>query len=226
MKIMIGTPAYGGLVYTRYLISLLPTLKLAQEKGIGVSVYTIENESLITRARNTIANDAMNSPDIEKLLFIDADISWTPEQFLRIVTSDKLLIGGTYPVKKLPPTLNFNPPLEHLNAIEKTSAGIKKYAEQHGKDGVVEVLHLPTGFMCIDVSVLHFLKTKVRAYYKTESEKIYDFFQTGVRGMYYESEDWFFSSLAKDHGIPAYLDTTVVLDHTGTYTYSCKETTP
>ena len=49
-KLMIGTPAYNGYLHTEYLHSVLSFKSM----GIDFSVQTIGNESLITRARNTI----------------------------------------------------------------------------------------------------------------------------------------------------------------------------
>jgi len=227
MKVLIGTPAYGGLVYTRYLNSLIETLALCRQEDIHVTVMTLENESLITRGRNAVANEVLERKDVDKLFFIDADVSWQAEQFVKLVKSDKLIIGGTYPVKSLPLALNFNPPLDHLDFFSKrkTTTELKAYAEKFGKDGIVEMLHVPTGFMCIDASVLHLLKTKVRSYAQWDINKesqlsVYDYFQINVRDRYYESEDWFFCSLAKDFGIPVYLDTNVIVNHTGTYTFT------
>lgn len=224
---MIGTPAYGGLVYTRYLNSIIETLALCRQENIEVTVMTLENESLITRGRNAIANEVIQRTDIDKLVFIDADISWEPAQFVKLVKSDKLLIGGTYPVKSLPLCLNFNPPLEHLDLFSKrkTVAELKAYAEKYGEGDIVEMLHVPTGFMCIDVNVLHLLKTKVRSYVQWDIHKenqliVYDFFQINVRDRYYESEDWFFCSLAKDFGVSVFLDASIIVDHTGTFTFT------
>lgn len=49
-NLLIGTPAYGGQVHVDYVNSLL----VFQRQGIAFTLMTIGNESLITRARNTI----------------------------------------------------------------------------------------------------------------------------------------------------------------------------
>ena len=49
-NILIGTPAYNGQLHVDYLHSLLNFARA----GITYSVVTISNESLITRARNSI----------------------------------------------------------------------------------------------------------------------------------------------------------------------------
>ena len=49
-NIMIGTPAYGGMVHIDFVNSILPL----QNTGVNFSVVFIGNQSLITRARNDI----------------------------------------------------------------------------------------------------------------------------------------------------------------------------
>ena len=49
-QVMIGTPAYGGMVHCDFVAALLQY----QHSGLRFALTTIGNESLITRARNTI----------------------------------------------------------------------------------------------------------------------------------------------------------------------------
>ena len=67
--------------------------------GISVSIKTITNESLVTRARNHIADAFLENPVFTHLLFIDADISFSSEQIARMVKVNKDLVVGSYPHK-------------------------------------------------------------------------------------------------------------------------------
>jgi hypothetical protein len=51
------------------------------------------NESLITRARNGMAYDFMQS-DATHLMFIDADITFDPKDIVRMIDADKDIICG------------------------------------------------------------------------------------------------------------------------------------
>ncbi len=53
-KIFIGTPCYGGMITADYFKSVLQLTALAATKKIELQFGTIGNESLITRARNTL----------------------------------------------------------------------------------------------------------------------------------------------------------------------------
>ena len=71
-KVFIGTPCYGGLITSDYFKSCMQLVALAANKKIKLQFGTIGNESLITRARNTLVQLFMDG-DYTHLLFIDAD---------------------------------------------------------------------------------------------------------------------------------------------------------
>lgn len=100
LHLLIGTPAYGGQLTVEYTSSLLNTKKVLESKGIVVGTGFISNESLVQRARNTIVAKFMSIPSFTHLLFIDADITWCPDDIINLLGNDKDLVGGIYPKKK------------------------------------------------------------------------------------------------------------------------------
>jgi hypothetical protein len=42
----------------------------------------------------------MNNPKMTHIMFIDNDITWDPTDILKLIISDKNLIGGVYPLKR------------------------------------------------------------------------------------------------------------------------------
>jgi hypothetical protein len=52
--VMIATPCYGGQLTEAYLHGILNTTAVANKKQFAVHLNTMGNESLITRARNTL----------------------------------------------------------------------------------------------------------------------------------------------------------------------------
>jgi hypothetical protein len=219
---LIATPAYGGLISMEYFNSII-NLSSTRIEGWQKSIKIIGNESLIQRARQYYAKFAMEF-NYDKLLFIDADIGFTGEDVKKIILHDKPVVGGTYPTKKLPPRLNFNVLPEHdVKDIPHCQSlnGIKMLYEKYGiSDDLLEVRHLPTGFLCIDVNVLRELEKHVPSYsgvgYGADQfEKIPELFPVRVKDGAFESEDWSFCTLCREHGIKIYLDTKVVLSHTG-----------
>jgi hypothetical protein len=56
------------------------------------------NESLITRGRNYLAHEFLES-DATHLMFIDADIDFDPKDVIALLAMNKPVIGGPYPKK-------------------------------------------------------------------------------------------------------------------------------
>ena len=99
-KLFIGTPSYGGLITADYFKSCLQFAALAATKKVELQFGTIGNESLITRARNTLVQLFMDG-DYTHLMFIDADISFDPESIFRMLDLDKEVVTGVYPRKTI-----------------------------------------------------------------------------------------------------------------------------
>jgi hypothetical protein len=228
MKLLIATPAYGGLLTTDYAGSLLNSLRYCQEQKIEASVYFVKNESLISRARNNCASYFLRG-DYDKLLFIDSDQGWTTRDLGRLLSSKRTLVGGTYPKKTFPCDLNFTPLSEHDSAhfpgkIRSADGFLKYVAAVADESGEAEVMHLATGFLLIDRSVFLALQNGCPSYLARDNQhaeetRQWDFFPAGVINGSYESEDFFFCSQAATAGHPPYLNTQVIVDHIGSFNF-------
>lgn len=97
----IATPCYGNMVTHHYLKSILKLQKACIERNLPLSVDTLGNESLVTRARNTLVATFLDRPQFSHLLFIDSDIAFEPEQVFRMLDSGHEVVGGVYPIKWL-----------------------------------------------------------------------------------------------------------------------------
>ncbi len=232
MKILISTPCFGGQLTKDYVASMNVCLAHAAQEGLITDwqIHYQGTESLIPRGRDRSANLFMEL-GFDKLLSIDADISWTYEDFRRIITSDKDVVGGVYPLKCFPIVANFNPLPDRgteyfsthrgigLNELEEFSA---KYADP--VTGEAEVRHVPTGFLCITKKVFEELAKTVPVYWSFqpdtgETKGFFQFYPSGVHGKEYESEDWGICRLAAEAGFKVHLNTKIRLGHTGNHTY-------
>ena len=101
ISILVVTPAYGGQIFAGYLTSLLKFERLCKDKNILVDYEFCYNESLIPRARNTLAHTFMSSTKYTHLLCLDADIEFEPEDIIKMLDYNKPLVGGVYPKKKI-----------------------------------------------------------------------------------------------------------------------------
>lgn len=239
LSILIATPAYGGLVTTEYLNSLLSTMLYFAQNKIDAHVYTLKNESLIPRGRNQCAWYALaqgpNGQPFDKVLFIDADMGWEVSDVERLLKSHKRVVGGVYPVKQYPIELACNALVEHREVFPHNKRSVESLLELRRQFanhiGEVEVRHIPTGFMLVDTSVFIDLIPHVRSYIgmdwqKRQNVRMWDFFPIGPADAsgdcVYESEDWAFCSLVRKHfpdeGV--WLNTHVVTKHSGAHTFS------
>lgn len=97
-KFFIATPCYGGALSEPYFKSILRLVFFADSHKIPLQFGTIANESLVTRARNTLVAFFMQS-DCTHLVFIDADIEFKVDDFIRLFAADKDVVVGAYPKK-------------------------------------------------------------------------------------------------------------------------------
>ena len=99
VKIIIGTPCFGGLLHNGFFQSVLDLSINFTLLSIPFEVMTIGNESLIQRARNGIVARFMGMADATHLMFIDADITFSWISIIKLLLSSKELSGGCYPKK-------------------------------------------------------------------------------------------------------------------------------
>ena len=211
-RVHICMPCYGGQLTESTFMSFIKWANTCRQLGIDWTVETMTNESLISRARNTLTAKFLNTEGSTHLMFIDADIGWEPWHLLVLLDAQKDVIGGLYPMKSLP--------------VKWCVNGIPgKEEEADGK--LIEVTKTGTGFLLIkrDVfdklnahpAVRHFnndigLPKELDPYMKT-------YFDTAVREGRYYSEDWTFCENWRDIGGQVFVDKRVLLRHTGTYVF-------
>lgn len=158
MTIMIGTPCYDGKVTLAYMRSILGLLDALSGAGIQATFQTPSHESLVTRARNHVANAFLRDGECSHLLFIDADIGFEPETALRYLKAERDVVCGIYPVKHLDVEKLRRLPLG-LPTSQAEAAALKytvKFKPGCKVDalGLVEVEYGSTGFMLIRRAVL------------------------------------------------------------------------
>ncbi|MDA1371654.1 MAG: hypothetical protein O2971_12965 [Proteobacteria bacterium] len=96
MRLLIGTPAYNGMVHLDYVNSLLDY----QKSGLDFTLASFGNESLITRARNTIISYFYhNQEQYTHLFFLDADIRLPAADLKFLLSFNKDVIGAAVPLK-------------------------------------------------------------------------------------------------------------------------------
>jgi hypothetical protein len=237
-KIFVATPMYGGLCTGNYALGLLNMSGTCSKHGITLYYAHMQNESLITRARNSLAYDFLNT-DATHLMFIDADIGFNPQDVVSMVKADKDIICGIYPKKEInwytvaqAVAKGVDPKNLHNYTGSFVVNLVGGAAEQEGK--LYEPMQIEnggTGFMLIKRAVFEALKDKVPTYTNdmmliteqtAQKKVIHEFFDTSIDEETNRllSEDYHFCKLARKHGVKVYAAPWVNLVHSGTYNFS------
>ena len=93
------TPCFNGMCYINYLHCLMQTIEFFRRINFPIKVEFCKNDSLVSRARNNLIARAMTDKSATHFIFIDNDIAWDPLDIIKLLLSDKPLIGGIYPLK-------------------------------------------------------------------------------------------------------------------------------
>jgi hypothetical protein len=211
-KVHICMPCYGGMLTESTFMSFVKWGNTARQLGIDWTMETMTNESLITRARNTLTAKFLLNNDSTHLMFIDADIGWEPWHLLVMLNADKDVIGGLYPMKSLP-----------IKWCVNGFDGAKTSEDGH----LQEVSKTGTGFLLIKREVFEKLNKHPHVIpFKNDigldpalDAHMKTYFDTGVRENRYYSEDWAFCENWRDLGGEVWVDKRVLLKHSGTYVF-------
>lgn len=225
-SVMICTPVARNPVW-QYTAALASTLLFLQEQGVRVSFQFVVGSSVICKARNELCAHFLKS-DFTDLLFIDDDMQWSPGAVLRLLGSDKPLIGGVGRMRVQKP--NSDP-------------AVWCWRPRRGEDGAlvqdemgaVEALGFGAAFMLINRGVLIKMADAhpewkrpgpsdwpedLRAHY-------FEFFRQNEEGSEAEmSEDYVFCNRWRAQGGSVWVDPTIRLGHVGAWNFEgCIEET-
>jgi hypothetical protein len=100
-SILLSTPCFGGIVSQNYMLSVIRLMSYARTARFEVSVSVIGYDALISRARSSLVAAFLDNPAPTHLLFVDADISFEPQQVERLLKFDKDFTGALYPLKSI-----------------------------------------------------------------------------------------------------------------------------
>jgi hypothetical protein len=99
--ILVATPCFGGMVTQTYMLSVVRLMAHAKSAGFSVSLAMAGYDALICRARSTLLAAFLDDASATHVLFVDADISFEPQQVERLLRFDKEFSGALYPLKSI-----------------------------------------------------------------------------------------------------------------------------
>lgn len=239
--VMIATPCYGGMVGEPYLKAMTGLSILFKHYGLNFTLATLSNESLVTRARNTLTAMFLQNPNFTHLMFIDADIGFDPNDIIKLLHRDKEIVTGAYPKKSINwQAINGvaqNKKPENSNELAKFQASyvlnIKQDQLKENKiplvNGLIPVLDAGTGFMMIKRSVIdsmtkQYPETRYNNDLNTDPSLqpyFYALFDTMIdpESKRYLSEDYTFCRRWQQMDGEIWMDPSINLDHYGSYAF-------
>lgn len=233
--IVIATPCFGGLVAHTFMLSVMRLQRHIEALGFGTDVLLLGGDSLISRARSVLVAHFLANPAATHLLFVDADIGFEPDQFMRLYEADRDFAAAFYPLKntdwgQVPARAVAGEPLDRagLSYVGHlcTGAALAVAGDFATAD------YAGTGFQLIRRSVFDrmiaaYPETKFRAVHASTNEQppadtLYALFdslidpETGT----YLSEDYAFCRRWRALGGQIWLDLDSRLSHTGPVTFA------
>jgi hypothetical protein len=231
VKICIATPMYGGNAKSVYITSLSNLVMKLAQRGHSVMQTNLTNESLITRARNTLTYTFLDS-DCDAMLFIDGDHSFDPDDIVKMVESGKDLIGAIYPMKAINWTAVRNAALlgkEDLEAYSGIFAvNTLSSSQEFTIDEPFKVLDVGTGMMFITRKVFEELRPICKTYKNNSvgssipfGGEVVEYFTTAINesGILL-SEDYAFCAMWRSLGNDVWAAPWVKITHAGEYNFA------
>jgi len=188
---------------------------------------TTENESLVHRARNLAVARFMQKTQATHFLFIDADVHFDPESVVRLIESGHDIAVACYP-KKCIMWDQVDSGVKAGESKEPVKMGSSlvmnfKFANSPVRDGFVEVLDGPTGFMCIKREVFAKMEARypelkcVNDHQNRDLEEYHACFDCMIDPVSrrYLSEDYAFCRRWQQMDGQIFADVTTTLGHVG-----------
>lgn len=207
-SVAIGFPT-GFTVPWRTAHSLARTAHACALRKIDMTILDVVGSSIITTARSLVVQRFLES-DKQRLFWIDSDMVWEPEDFLRLLAlSHKLsVVCAGYPLKR---DSNGN---EFVIFTDGRQVTMNQY-------GLLEIEGAGLGFCVMDRAVVEAVAAGKPTVFNqgtgTEMREVFriDAFDGKLRG-----EDMAFFADVREAGHKVWLDPTIQLGHVGEKVYT------
>jgi hypothetical protein len=97
VKVAIATVCPTGLCDAGYVGCLVQTVALLRDANVSASVVLSYGDALVGRARRELVDKILCDPEVTHMIFINPDLTWQPEDVLKLLVADKDVVGGVTP---------------------------------------------------------------------------------------------------------------------------------
>ncbi len=208
-SLFIATPCLDGNVGAHYTASLVRTMTTLQQKGWRSPQIDFEiGNSLIADARNKLVARFLASGATD-LLFIDSDLSWSPDDLVRLASYDVPFVAGVYQRKSR----------TKVDFAVKFGATIGMDAQR-----LMEVERVGTGFMrlrrdCLEKMVAAHAPLRLDNPLVPNDANFYALFDTAIVDGQFIGEDFTFCDRWRAIGGKVLIDPTMNFGHHGAAAY-------
>jgi hypothetical protein len=206
VSVMLAMPTNRDLS-PQTVISLLTTQDALNARGVANTISLQAGGSIVEHSRTKCADDFLSSPH-NRLFWVDSDIVWTADDFLRLLALSTVMdvVGGAYPAK-------LDPPLFFLN---------------RGADPITEneygCLSYPgwgLGFTVVNRNAMEALASKApKVKFHDRPHPLAHIFRCDVHNGDARGEDMAFFADLKAAGFTPWLDPFIRLGHIGPKVYA------
>lgn len=239
LRVWILVPAAGDLIHATFSTHLIKLLGLLRTHGIWYTLNYLPGDSLVTRARNNLADifmSASTDDDNHFSLWLDCDILFNPEDVLALLALDLDFVAAPYSKKglhmdRMVEAAKLGWPNDRVAAVVGTP-NVNWLINPVRTDIPMPVLEAGSGFWLVKRKVYRMMQDALpEIRYKRAFEEhahygrdfAYDFFKVGVwpdTGEYL-SEDWWFSRTWRKLGGTLHCCFWMKTHHIGPYLYPC-----
>ena len=194
MKVVVATPMLDGSCRFEYMISVLMACQVLNKAGIEWDLFIRSGDQFIGRSRDNLVYNFLRT-DYTDLVFIDSDITFSPDAIYRLLHHDVDVVAGVY-----------------LKKDDSGFACTVQNNEIHG-NGLIKAEMLPAGFLRLRRDVFE----QPRKKYTSEGRTIKQFFPFGVINEKFVGEDVQF---CREYDGDLWIDPTITLGHVGTLQFT------
>jgi hypothetical protein len=207
-SIFIATPSLDGQVNAHYAGALVRTMALLGQRGLRAQIEFEIGNSLIADARNKLVAKFLAS-EASDLVFIDSDLSWAPEDLLRLVSYPRPFVAGVYQRKSR----------TKIDFAVKFGAAIGMDANR-----LMDVERVGTGFMrlrrdCLETMIAAHPSLRLGNPLSADDANFYALFDTAVVDGQFIGEDFTFCDRWRAIGGQVLIDPAINLAHHGAAAY-------
>lgn len=207
MDILVASPCYEGKNYMQFTGSMVVEQEIAVRNGHRLVPAFLKGGALPTTSRNKLANEFLKT-DLERMVWVDSDVSWNPGDLLKIALSPRPMVGALHMKRK---GVNTDKGFEY---IEEYPVYILPGKRGLAPDHCYQVAGMSFGFVAIARVVFEDMMEKFpERWHTAEGEKEPVFFHAPFADQNVWGEDIAFCF---DYGLAGgevWVDTSIIINH-------------